>query len=206
MTSIPATQHQPASEFLSRIDTDWSQLIAHVGACTLTADQRSPYSALIRAIAYQQLHPKAGDAILGRFLALHADAFPTPEQLLTTSPEVMRACGFSASKVAAIHGIAQARLDGVIPDLETAANMKDEALITQLTTLKGIGRWTVEMMLIFTLGRTDILPADDFGVREGYKRLKKLQVAPTKKELQHIGEHWRPYRSIASWYLWRVPR
>jgi DNA-3-methyladenine glycosylase II len=117
----------------------------------------------------------------------------------------LRSCGFSAGKIATIQGIAQATLDGVVPDYATALATEDEDLISRLVTLRGVGRWTVEMLLIYSLERPDILPADDFGVREGYRRLKGLEVQPTRKQMVEIGLAWSPYRTVAAWYLWRVP-
>jgi len=199
--------YQSATEFLAGLDADWAQLITTVGPCTFEArPAREPYEALIRAVAYQQLHAKAGDAILSRLLALYGNAFPSPNQLLATEFDALRACGFSARKTETIQGIAEGALSGLIPSRDDAEAMSDEDLITRLVVLKGIGRWTVEMLLMFTLKRMDVLPADDFGVVQGYKRLKKLDVAPKRKDLNEIGKLWSPYRSIASWYLWRVPK
>ncbi len=199
--------YQVATEFLSAIDDDWAALIATVGACTFaTRPEREPYQALVRAVAYQQLHGKAGDAIIKRFLAIYGDAFPTPNQLLATEFDALRACGFSGRKIETIKGIAEGALSGLVPSRLDANAMPDEELIKRLVTLKGIGRWTVEMLLIFTLERMDVLPADDFGVVEGYKRLKRLQIAPNRKQIAEIGKAWSPYRTVASWYLWRVPK
>lgn len=199
--------YQSATEFLAELDADWAQLITTVGPCTFEArPAREPYEALIRAVAYQQLHAKAGDAILTRLLALYGNAFPSPNQLLATDFDTLRTCGFSARKIETIYGIAEGALSGLVPSRDDAEAMSDEDLITRLVALKGIGRWTVEMLLIFTLKRMDVLPADDFGVVQGYKRLKKLDVAPKRKDLNEIGKLWSPYRSIASWYLWRVPK
>ena len=199
--------YQAATEFLSALDDDWAALIATVGACTFaTRPEREPYQALVRAVAYQQLHGKAGDAILKRFLAIYGDVFPTPNQLLATEFDALRACGFSGRKIETIKGIAEGALSGLVPSRLEAEAMPDEELIKRLVTLKGIGRWTVEMLLIFTLERLDVLPADDFGVVEGYKRLKKLEAAPKRKEIAEIGKVWSPHRTIASWYLWRVPK
>ncbi|EFV86901.1 DNA-3-methyladenine glycosylase II, partial [Achromobacter xylosoxidans C54] len=131
--------------------------------------------------------------------------FPAPRALLDTDPQVQRACGFSASKLATIRGIAQAALDGLIPARDEALAMSDEALVERLVTLRGVGRWTVEMLLIYTLERMDILPVDDFGVREGYRRLKRLDKAPSPAQMRAIGEAFSPYRTIAAWYLWRMP-
>ncbi|MDX1916051.1 MAG: DNA-3-methyladenine glycosylase [Methylophilus sp.] len=203
MQNILLTQ---AAKYLSELDADWAQLIQQVGACNLQFKaEREPYEALVRTVAYQQLHTKAGDAIIRKFIA-HFGNFPTPTQLLAAEFEDLRACGFSGRKIETLKGIAQGALDGLVPNRAQADEMADDALISQLIQLKGIGRWTVEMMLIFTLQRQDVLPVDDFGVREGYKRLKRLEVAPTPKALVSIGEAWQPYRTVASWYLWRVPK
>jgi DNA-3-methyladenine glycosylase II len=141
---------------------------------------------------------------LGRFLSLYPErTFPTPAQLLTTDPAQQLACGFSSTKLATIRHIAEATQDGIVPDLETAKEMADEALVERLTRLKGIGRWTVEMLLIYSLSRMDVLPGDDLGVREGYRRLKALERAPTPREIREIGRRWTPFRTAATWYLWR---
>ena len=199
--------YQAATEFLSALDDDWAALITTVGACTFeTRPEREPFQALVRAVAYQQLHGKAGDAIIKRFLAIYDDGFPTPNQLLATEFDALRACGFSGRKIETIKGIAEGALTGLVPSRLEADDMPDEELIKRLVTLKGIGRWTVEMLLIFTLERLDVLPADDFGVVEGYKRLKHLESAPNRKQITEIGKAWSPYRTIASWYLWRVPK
>ena len=204
-TAVP-DPYQAASEFLASIDEDWRRHISAIGPCLHQPyAARDPYEALVRSIAYQQLHARAGDAIVGRLLALFPlDTFPRPGQLLATEVEQLRGCGFSASKIATIQGIAQAALDGVVPDYATARAMDDEALIERLITLRGVGRWTVEMLLIYGLARPDILPADDFGVREGYRRLKGLEQQPGRREMAQIGRAWSPYRTVACWYLWRV--
>jgi len=208
VADTPENAYLEAEQFLSALDADWERHIAHVGPCRHAAKPaRDPYQALVRAIAYQQLHARAGDAILGRMLALYAGTpFPSARQLLDTPVDVLRGCGFSAGKIATIHGIAQAALDGVVPLRADAAAMSDATLIERLTSLRGVGRWTVEMFLIYTLERMDILPADDIGVREGYRRLKNLPQAPTKKQIGDIGLAWSPYRTVAAWYLWRFPK
>ncbi|MBV4495903.1 DNA-3-methyladenine glycosylase [Pseudomonas sp. SWRI12] len=204
---MPVPYHD-ASTFLANLDEDWRRHVETIGPCLLQPKPaRDPYEALVRAIAYQQLHAKAGDAILGRLLALFpAQTFPSPTQILATDVAQLRSCGFSASKIATIQGIAQAALDGVVPDYATARAMEDEGLIERLVSLRGVGRWTVEMLLIYSLERPDILPADDFGVREGYRRLKGLAQQPSRKQMIEIGLAWRPYRTAAAWYLWRVPK
>lgn len=202
----PEAYHR-AADFLSSLDDDWARHIKATGSCRHEAKPaREPYEALVRAIAYQQLHAKAGDAILARLLALYpGETFPTPRQLLGTTPELQRACGFSATKLATIRGIAQATVDGIVPTRAEALHLSDEDLIERLVSLKGVGRWTVEMFLIYTLERSDILPANDFGVREGYRRLKGLSEALTPKQMRDIAVAWSPYRTIAVWYLWRIP-
>jgi DNA-3-methyladenine glycosylase II len=197
-----------ASAFLMSVDADWARLVAQLGPCGHEPKPaREPFEALVRAVAYQQLHVKAGDAIVARLLTLDPESpFPTPQRLLDASFDAMRACGFSARKIETIRGIAAATLSGVVPDLATAQLLSDDELIARLSALKGIGRWTVEMFLIYSLVRPDILPADDFGVREGYRLLKSLDVAPTPKAMALIGQTWSPHRTAAAWYLWRVPR
>jgi DNA-3-methyladenine glycosylase II len=202
-----------ATQFLSNIDADWAQLTRTVGVCTLATEiepELNPYQALVQAVAYQQLHGKAGDAIFTRFKYLFGQdgkgAFPEPEQLVVANFDDLRACGFSRRKIETIQGIANAAISGLVPSRKAAETMSNEALIERLITLKGIGQWTVEMMLIFTFGRMDILPVDDFAIVAGYTRLKKLDSPPKPKQMTEIGKTWSPCRSIASWYLWRVPK
>jgi DNA-3-methyladenine glycosylase II len=196
----------PATRHLAALDADWADLIARVGPCGLVPRaEREPYEALVRAIAHQQLHGRAAEAILGRFLALYPQAaFPPPAAVLATEDTVLRGCGFSLSKIAAIRGIALAAKEGVVPTRQEAEALSDEALVDRLVTLRGVGRWTVEMLLIFALGRPDVLPVDDFGVREGWRVLKKLEKQPRPRELAETGKAWSPYRSTAAWYLWRA--
>ena len=124
---------------------------------------------------------------------------------MLASPEAeLRACGFSGAKIAAMRAICAATLDGTVPTRRGSARLSDEALIERLTSIRGVGRWTVEMLLIFTLGRPDVLPVDDFGVRDGYRVLYGLDVQPKPKALAEIGLAWAPHRSIAAWYLWRA--
>jgi len=196
----------PAVAHLAALDPDWTSLIARVGRCGLQPKaEREPYEALVRAVAHQQLHARAAEAILKRFLALYPDvSFPSPANVLATGEDMLRASGFSAAKVVTIRGIAEGALDGVVPVRSTASVMTDEELISRLVSLRGIGRWTVEMLLIFTLERPDVLPIDDFGVREGWRVMKSLSKQPLPKELAKIGLAWSPYRSTAAWYLWQA--
>lgn len=195
-----------AAQHLAAIDGDWAALIAAVGDCThQPKPEREPYEALVRTVAYQQIHARAAEAILGRLLALHPQGlWPTPETLLAMDDTILRTCGFSTRKTATLKAIAAGAVSGLIPNRALAEQMPEEELIARLTQLPGIGRWTVEMLLIYTLERMDIFPVDDFGVREGYRLLKKLEQQPNRKAMQEIGLLCSPYRTIAAWYLWRA--
>lgn len=201
-------RYAEAEAFLRNLDEDWARAIDLIGPCRHDPKAaREPYEALTRAIAYQQLTAKAGNAILVRLKALCPDnAFPMPDQIIAAPFDDLRACGFSASKIATIKAIAEGTKTGLVPSRMAAMAMADEDLIARITTIKGIGRWTVEMLLMYSLERPDILPADDFGVREGYRALKGLEEQPKPKSLRQLGLVWSPFRTIASWYLWRVPR
>ena len=203
-----------ARRHLSR-DPTFAALIACSARADLKPKPRSPYEALVRSIAHQQLHGRAAEAILTRFTSLFDDAgtagpelagggFPAPGAVLAMDPARIRGCGFSASKIVAIRDICAKTLDGTVPDRRAAGRLSDAALIERLTTIRGVGRWTVEMLLISTLGRPDVLPVDDFAVREGYRLLYGLEVQPKPRELATIGEAWAPWRSFAAWYLWRA--
>ena len=164
---------------------------------------RDPYRALVRAVVFQQLSGKAAATIHGRLLALYpGKAHPEPEDLLDTPVETLRGAGLSRQKIAAIQDIARQRRAGVIPHARTLARLEDAEVIARLTTVRGVGRWTVEMYLIFTLGRPDVLPVDDLGVRKGAEKLYGRSFTP--KELGAWGARWAPWRSAAAWHLWRV--
>lgn len=192
-----------AIRHLSR-DPVLKPLIKRIGPARLSVEKRSPYEALVRAISHQQLHGRAAETILGRFVALFPAPFPEPADVLNTREHVLRGCGFSGSKVAAIQDICAKTLDGVVPTRLVALRLTDEELIERLTSIRGVGRWTVEMLLMFTLGRPDILPVDDFGVREGYRLIHGLDEQPKPRALAAIGEAWAPFRTTAAWYLWRA--
>ncbi|HLJ06462.1 MAG TPA: DNA-3-methyladenine glycosylase [Acetobacteraceae bacterium] len=197
--------HEEALRHLRR-EKNFAALIRRVGPPRLGIQRQwSPYVALMRAIAHQQLHGRAAEAILARFECLYPDnGFPAPEMVLASPEDKLRACGFSGSKIAAMRAICAATLDGTVPTRRGSARFSDAELIERLTTIRGVGRWTVEMLLIFTLGRPDVLPVDDFGVRDGYRHLYGLEVQPKPKALAEIGAAWAPHRSIAAWYLWRA--
>jgi DNA-3-methyladenine glycosylase II len=202
--SSPVLGGPEALKYLRR-DPVLKRVIRQIGPCTLRPVKREPYEALVRAIAHQQVHGRAAEAILGRFIALYpGHDFPPAAQVLETPVEAMRGCGLSGSKVAAIRDIAEKAVGGLVPSRKVAARIGDEALIERLGAIRGVGRWTVEMLLIFTLGRRDVLPVDDFGVREGWRVATGAEEQVKPKELAAIGEAWAPWRSIAAWYLWRA--
>lgn len=182
------------------------RLIHAHGPCTLVPDgKRTPFEALVRAVAHQQLNGTAANTILARFRALFPRRrFPSAAQLATVSDEALRACGFSRAKIAALRDIAAKTVDGTIPNSRAIRRLSDDEIVARLTQARGVGRWTVEMLLIFKLGRPDVLPADDFGVRNGCRVAFGLPALPTAKELLRYGEAWRPHATTAAWYLWRA--
>jgi DNA-3-methyladenine glycosylase II len=173
------------------------------GPCDLRLRALSPYASLTRAIAHQQLNGRAAETILGRFRALFPGhgPFPKPDAVLAVRPATLRRVGFSRAKALAIHDIARHAVEGTIPTTRGCAKLSDDALVERLVEIRGVGRWTVEMLLIFTLNRPDVLPVDDFGVRDGFRIAYGLKKQPTPKELLAYGERWRPYRSVAARYL-----
>jgi DNA-3-methyladenine glycosylase II len=198
--------HEAAIEHLGKSDKVLARLIRKIGPCGLRPrNGRSPFQSLIQSVAYQQLNGTAAAAILNRVIALYRPAeFPAPEDLLATPDERLRGAGLSRAKVAALKNIAAKTIEGVVPDTRTIAKMSNDEILGRLTTIRGVGPWTVEMLLIFKLGRPDVLPVTDYGVRKGFAMTYHRQEIPTSAELLEHGERWRPYRSIASWYLWRA--
>jgi DNA-3-methyladenine glycosylase II len=191
---------------LNRADRVLQQLIRKVGPCTLKPRlRRSPFEALVQSVAYQQLNGTAAATILGRVKALYPTRrFPRPEDLLATPDEALRGAGLSRAKVAAIKDIAANTISGVVPTSRAMAKMSEAEIIERLTTVRGVGPWTVEMLLIFTLGRMDVLPVGDYGVRKGFALTYGWKELPTPKELLAYGERWRPHRTTAAWYFWRA--
>jgi DNA-3-methyladenine glycosylase II len=164
-----------------------------------------PFDALAESIVYQQLSGKAAATIFGRVRALYPRRkWFAPELIIATPAKRFRAAGLSGSKTMAIKDLAAKTLDGTVPTRAALERMSDEEIIARLTKVRGIGRWTVEMMLLFDLGRLDVWPVDDYGVRKGYAKTFRKKELPKPKELQAIGEKWRPYRSVAAWYFWRA--
>ena len=190
--------------YLATVQPEFKGLIERIGPCTAAVERRELYGALVRAIAHQQLHGNAARAITGRLVAHGGGVMPEPATLAALTDEEYRGFGFSGSKAAAIRSIAAHALDGTIPTLAEADALDDEALIARLVTIRGVGRWTVEMLLMSTLGRPDVLPVDDFGVREGWRLLTGAAAQLKPKALAAVGSAWAPYRSTAAWYLWRA--
>lgn len=195
-----------ALRHLRRGDPVMAQLIRRGGPFLLKPDRsRSPYESLVQAVAHQQLTGKAANTILGRFFALYGgDCYPHPDQLVATPDEQLRAVGFSRAKAASLKDIAAKTLDGTIPERRALARMRDEEIIERLTEARGVGRWTVEMFLMFTLGRPDVLPVDDYGIQNGYRLAYGKRHLPKPRVLARFGERWAPYRTTAAWYLWRA--
>ncbi len=198
--------HSAAEQHLKRVDPIMARLIGTVGPCGLKPQPwRSPFQSLVQAVAHQQLHGKAAETILGRFRALFpSKRFPSPRALESITDEQLRGAGFSRAKTAAIRDIAARVQTGEIPGARRIERLSDEEVIERLTAARGVGRWTVEMLLMFQLGRPDVMPADDFGVRNGYRIAYGLDAMPTPKKLMELSEIWRPHRTVASWYLWRA--
>jgi DNA-3-methyladenine glycosylase II len=164
-----------------------------------------PFQTLAQAIAHQQLNGTAANTILGRLIAsCGCGSFPTPQQVLAAPEMQLREAGFSRAKIAALRDLAGKSLAGAVPDRRTLDALDDETIVAQLTQVRGVGRWTVEMLLIFQLGRPDVLPVDDFGVRAGFRAAYGLRKLPHPRVLAAFGERWKPYRSTAAWYLWRA--
>jgi DNA-3-methyladenine glycosylase II len=164
-----------------------------------------PFDALAESIAYQQLSGKAAATIFGRVRALYPKRkWLDPEQLLATPDKTLRAAGLSRAKTAALKDLAAKTIDGTVPAGRALIRMSDDEIITRLTAVRGIGRWTVEMLLLFDLGRPDVWPVDDYGVRKGFAKTFGRRKLPTPKQLMKFGEKWRPYRSVAAWYFWRA--
>lgn len=190
---------------LATADRNLGALMNRAGAFTLEVrDLQNPFETLARNIIYQQLHGNAALAIHTRVLAIFGKKRLRPQDILSVSDESLRAAGLSAAKLAAIRDLAEKTLDGTVPTLAKLKRMDDEEIIERLTKVRGIGRWTVEMLLMFRLGRPDVLPVGDYAVRKGFALTYGLEESPKPKQLAEYAERWRPYRSVASWYMWRA--
>jgi len=199
---------------LAEADPKMARLIAAAGPFALRIkSSHSPFEALVESILYQQLHGKAAAAILARLLNLFGDQHPSPEHILAAPDDRIRSAGVSQGKLLALRDLAAKTLDGTVPTLARIRRMSDDAIVQHLTQVRGVGPWTVEMLLIFRLGRPDVLPVSDYGVRKGfaltYRRVPKSKpfsndLLPKPEEMLRRAEKWRPWRSVASWYLWRA--
>jgi DNA-3-methyladenine glycosylase II len=187
---------------LSNNDPVMAQIIARVGPVKITP-RPERFQALARAIIFQQLAGAAATAIYNRFVALYPeDGFPKPEQVIATPIERLRSAGLSEKKALYIRDLAGHIRDGTL-NFHRFPQMSDDEIIADLTRVKGIGRWTAEMFLMFNLGRPDVMPADDLGVQNAIKKAYRMRERPKRKRLMKLAERWRPYRSAAAWYLWQ---
>ena len=187
-----------------RSEARFARLLERVGPFRLRAKtQQDPYRELFRAIVFQSISTAAARTVYARVQGVvggNGDA----GTLLRTDREALRAAGLSYAKADALHDLARKTESGLVPDSGSVVSLADEVLIERLTQIRGVGRWTVEMLLIFGLGRTDVLPVDDLGVRRGYQLAFRKRREPSRQELRRVGESWAPYRSVAAWYLWRA--
>ena len=196
---------EEATNFLSQLDSDWESLIKRRGDFSLKISHNlEPYQSLIKSVIFQQLNPHAGNAIFGRFLLLFNNKFPDDQSILKESLIKIKSCGLSQNKLLTIFEIASQSADKKLPTSIEIIKMQDDEIIKLFTKIKGIGEWTVQMLLIFNLGRLDIFPHNDLAIRKNYQKLKRLTSPITPKEIIKISTAWSPYRSVASWYLWRV--
>ena len=191
---------------LARSDAVLAGLVAAAGPYRLEPElECTLFRALARAISHQQLHANAANAILKRFVgSCGTGDFPTPEEVLAAPKRKLRAAGFSLAKITALKDLAKKTLEGVVPERASLDGIGDDEIVARITQVRGIGRWTVEMMLMFQLGRPDVLPVDDFGVRNGFRLAYGLRKMPPPRVLAAFGERWRPHRTAAAWYLWRA--
>ena len=203
---LPPFDLRLAMETLAAKDPHLAPLIKETEEFRIETDgSDSPYEILLEAIAYQSISGKAAATIFGRVKALGANGrAPTPDEMLKLRKSALRKAGLSGAKVLAMKDLAKKTIDGIVPSLEEAQKLSDEELVQRLVSVRGIGAWTVEMFLIFRLGRPDVLPIHDLGVKKGWAVTYGKKHMPKPKELLAFGERWRPYRTVASWYMWRA--
>jgi len=198
--------HDCAHRHLSATDPRLAVLIARSRRYDIAPSLSiRPFDALAESIAYQQLNGKAAATIWSRVRALYPRRkYLNPKLVLATPDAQLRAAGLSRNKIAALKDLAAKTIDGTVPSGRALSRMSDDEIIARLITVRGIGRWTVEMLLLFDLGRPDVWPVDDYGVRKGFAKTFRRRKLPTPKQLMKFGERWRPYRSVAAWYFWRA--
>src|SRR5467141_951677 len=203
---LPPFDLRLAMDTLAAKDPQLALLIKETQEFRIEMDgSDSPYEILLEAIAYQSISGKAAATIFGRVKALSSTGgIPTPQEMLKLKKRALRKAGLSGAKVLAMKDLAQKTIGGVVPTLEQAEKLSDDELVERLVSVRGIGAWTVEMFLIFRLGRPDVLPIHDLGVKKGWSVAYGKKRMPKPKELLAFGERWRPYRTIASWYMWRA--
>ena len=209
--SIMAKTHYPVDAEqvmleLCRADRRLARVIRKVGTFpTKKQKPQPPFESLLRAIVYQQLAGAAAATIFGRVKALGSDGnCPAPQEILRATKAKLRRAGLSRQKIAAVKDLARKTIDGTVPPLATIRRMSEEEILERLTQVRGVGEWSVHMFLMFQLGRPDVLPVKDYGIRKGFQHVYGLEDTPKPQAILEHGERWRPYRSIASWYLWRA--
>ena len=194
-----------AVRLLAESDAVLAGVMERCGPFTLSLRAiEDPFEALFRAIVYQQLSTRAAATIFGRVLELFPGGRLLPQRVLDMPDESLRSAGMSRAKVASVNDLAAKTLDGVVPVMDELHALPDDEVVARLSQVRGIGRWTVEMLLIFNLGRPDVLPATDLGIRKGFQQVYEHDTLPAPSAIDTFGERWRPFRSVASWYLWRV--
>jgi DNA-3-methyladenine glycosylase II len=203
---LPPFDLRLAMDTLAAKDPRLAPLIKETEEFRIEDDgSESPYEILVEAITHQSISGKAAATIFGRVKALGSSGhIPTPQRMLKLRKPALRKAGLSGAKILAMKDLAQKTIDGVVPTLEQAEKLSDEELVERLVSVRGIGAWTVEMFLIFRLGRPDVLPVHDLGVKKGWAITYGKKYMPKPKELLAFGERWRPYRTVASWYMWRA--
>ena len=200
----PASPHRKALAHLRSVDPVMAKVIDAVGRCTLAPrTEWTHFDSILRSIVYQQLSGKAAATIHGRVLALIGDGAEAPNRIVATSHEDFRAAGLSNAKAKYVRNLAEHVLDGSLP-VESLHELSDEEIIAALTQVKGIGKWSAQMFLMFRLGRPDVLPELDLGVQKGIQRAYRLRKLPTPAQVLRRGAKWAPYRTVAAWYMWRV--
>lgn len=196
---------QEADRAIASADRAMAGVIEQHGPCKMTIiPVESPFEALFKSIIYQQLSTQSATAIYNRVLHLFDTGIPSPEATLKLSDEALRGAGMSRQKIAYMRDLASKSVEGIVPGLAELDTLSDQEILERLTAVHGIGRWTVEMLLMFSMGRPDILPSTDLGIRKGFQEVYAHEALPKPRQIETYGERWRPYRTIASWYLWRV--
>lgn len=196
--------HRKAVNHLKRVDPVMADVIARVGPCTLVArTEWTHFDALVRSIVYQQLSGKAAATIHGRVIELIGEGSEAPARIVATSHESLRGAGLSTAKANYVRNLAEHVIDGSLP-VDSLDDLDDEEVIAALTQVKGIGRWSAQVFLMFRLGRPDVLPEHDLGIQKGIQKAYRMRNAPTPAQVLRRGTRWGPHRTVASWYLWRI--